>query len=190
VLDAAVKLVERQGIGRTTLAQIGAMAGYSYGLVNHRFGTKQELVRAVTLEAKQAFSKELSEVERRPGLDAILALAERYLRAVAAHQGIAVYVLIGEALGSVPEIRKSMAAGDARFRNFILKHVAGGIAAREIRADSDPDALAAIIVGTIRGLAIQRLLSPSAFDLDSVCRELKRSLRLSLAVRTRWELES
>ncbi len=185
MLEAAVKLIERQGSSRTTLAQIGELSGYSYGLVSHRFGSKQALVRAVTREAQAAFARhEMGDLDRLSGLKALLVLVKRYLRAVAARNRHAFYVLIGEALGPVPEIRRDLAAADANFRDAIRAMIEEGIATGEIRRDTDPAAQAAIVVGALRGLAIQRLLDSSAFDFEAACRELESGIVRNLASRS------
>src|SRR5271167_2397116 len=57
MIDAAFKLIERQGGSRTTLVEIGELSGYSHGLVSHRFGTKGALVRAVTERRQHQFAK-------------------------------------------------------------------------------------------------------------------------------------
>jgi AcrR family transcriptional regulator len=183
MLAAAVKLIERQGSGRTTLAQIGELSGYSYGLVSHRFGSKDALVRAVTREVQESFARHaMGELEDRRGLAALLILAERYLRAAAARNRNALFVLIGEALGPLPAIRRDMVDADGKFRAAVRKLIEQGIDDGDIRRDADPAAQAAMVVGILRGLAIQRLLNPSAFDLDAVCRELRITLKRALAV--------
>lgn len=182
MLAAAVKLIERQGSSRTTLAQIGELSGYSYGLVSHRFGSKEALVRAVTREAQASFARhEMADADSHHGLEAVLILVERYLRAVVARSRNALYVLIGEALGAMPEIRREISAADANFRAGVRESIVQGIALGEVRADADADAQAAMIVATLRGLAIQHLIDASAFDLDALCRELRASLTRSLA---------
>ena len=45
--DAAVGLLVERGIAGTTLASIGERAGYSRGLVTHRFGSKAGLLAHV-----------------------------------------------------------------------------------------------------------------------------------------------
>jgi AcrR family transcriptional regulator len=181
MLDAAVKLIERQGSSRTTLAQIGEQSGYSYGLVSHRFGSKEALVRAVTHQLQSNFARhEMGEGDRLSGLNALTTVAQRYVRAAASRNRNALYVLIGEALGPVPEIRAEMAAADRNFRLAMRGFIEQGIEAREIRADIDPDAQAALLIGTLRGLAVQRLLDPAAFDLETVCAELKTNLEKAL----------
>src|SRR5258706_12229442 len=55
LLDAATQLIAEQGFSKTTLAQIGAKAGYSRGLVNERFGSKGELVKVLADEFQTYF---------------------------------------------------------------------------------------------------------------------------------------
>src|SRR5258705_6333594 len=55
LLDAATQLIAEQGFSNTTLAQIGAKAGYSRGLVNERFGSKRELVKVLADEFQTYF---------------------------------------------------------------------------------------------------------------------------------------
>ena len=182
MLAAAVKLIERQGSSRTTLAQVGELSGYSYGLVSHRFGSKEALVHAVTREAQASFARhEMADADRHHGLEAVLILVERYLRAVVARSRNALYVLIGEALGAMPEIRREISAADTNFRAGVRKSIEQGIALGEIRPEADADAQAAVIVATLRGLAIQHLIDASAFDPDAVSRELRSSVTRSLA---------
>lgn len=42
-MEAAIRLVARVGYTHTTLESIGVEAGYSRGLVQHRFGSKDRL---------------------------------------------------------------------------------------------------------------------------------------------------
>ena len=181
MLDAAFKLIERQGGSRTTLVEIGDLSGYSHGLVSHRFGSKAELVRAATRRLQHEFAKLLEPaLAGRHGLKALLITAETYLRTAAASNRNAMYVLIGEALGPLQEIRGEMAEADHAFRLAVQKLVEEGVRSGEIRRDVDPAAYAAMFVGTLRGLVMQHLMKPPAFDLDRVCRELALSIERSL----------
>jgi AcrR family transcriptional regulator len=181
MLDAAFKLIERKGGSRTTLVEIGDLSGYSHGLVSHRFGSKSALVRAVTQRLQHQFAKLLEPVlAGHHGLKALTVTAETYLRTVVASDRNAMYVLIGEALGPLREIRGEMAEADENFRRSVQKFVEGGMKAGEIRGDVDPAAYSALLVGTLRGLAVQHLMKPRAFDVDRVCRELILSIERSL----------
>jgi hypothetical protein len=115
------------------------------------------------------------------GIKALKLLVEKYLRAAASRDRLAMYVLIGEALGPVPEIKSDLAEADRHFRRAIEDRIEEGIRSGEIRKNIDAAAQAAILVGTLRGLAIQNQLRPGVFDLEAVCRELNSNLERTLA---------
>jgi AcrR family transcriptional regulator len=191
MLDAAFKLIERQGGSRTTLVEIGELSGYSHGLVSHRFGSKGELVRAATRRLQHEFARQLEPaLAGLHGLKALIVTAETYLRIAAASDRNAMYVLIGEALGPLQEIRGEMAEADHKFRMAVQKLIEEGMRTGEIRSDVDPPAYAALFVGTLRGLVVQHLMKPPAFDLDRVCRELILSIERSLSPAHRATSES
>ncbi len=191
MLDAAFKLIERQGCSRTTLVEIGELSGYSHGLVSHRFGSKAELVRAATRRLQDEFARLLEPaLAGLHGLKALIVIAEKYLRTAAATDRNAMYVLIGEALGPLREIRGEMAEADHKFRMVAQKLIEEGMRTGEIRSDVDPAAYAALVVGTLRGLVMQHLMKPPAFDLDRVCREFILSIERSLSSAHRAASES
>lgn len=178
IMDTAIKLIARKGSSRTTLEEIGERSGYSHGLVSHRFGSKIALVRALTRQIQADFMAHAEEtLEERSGLDAVLAMADAYLLASTAKSRYALYVLIGEAIGPVPEIRGEIAEADRNFRRWISAHIVRGIEAGEIRRGVDAAAAAALIVGTLRGLTIQHLVDPHAFALEAARRELRASIQ-------------
>ena len=82
MLDAALRLISRQGSSRTTLSQIGEASGYTHGLVSHRFGCKTELVRTLIQKLQTDFAKSiLPELKGKTGIKALKLVAEKYLRA-------------------------------------------------------------------------------------------------------------
>src|SRR5438105_9575531 len=103
MLDAAVSLIARQGSSRTTLSEIGKASGYTHGLVSHRFGSKGEMVRTLIHKLQSDFTKSIAPaLEGQRGIKALKVTAEKYLRATAQSNRLALYALIGEALGPVP----------------------------------------------------------------------------------------
>lgn len=181
MLDAAVALIARQGSSRTTLSEIGERSGYTHGLVSHRFGSKDALVRALVHKLQADFAKSIEPaLEGTKGFKALKLVCESYLRAAAEKERLAMYALIGEALGPVPEIRPDLAKADENFRRRIEGQIAEGIRAGEILAGVDPHAQAALIVATLRGLVIQRQLNPDSFKLDTVIRDMIRNLECAM----------
>jgi AcrR family transcriptional regulator len=184
MLAAAAELIARQGSSRTTLSQIGETSGYTHGLVSHRFGSKGKLITTLVRQLQRQFAESLlPALGEKKGIEALKLSCEKYLRAATSVDRMAIYVLIGEALGPVPEIKPDLADADEYFRASIQHRIEQGIRAGEIRRNVDPAAQAAILLAALRGLVIQNLLRPGAFDLEAVCRELKSSLELTLAVK-------
>jgi AcrR family transcriptional regulator len=174
ILDAAFKLIARQGSSRTTLAEIGDTAGYTYGLVTSRFGSKAALVKAVTRDVQSRFARRaLPELGNLSGIEAVNLLIDAYLNKVDSIGRRALYVLIGEALGPVPEIRPDIAHADESFHHNLQRHIERGIASGEIRPELDPARQAALLVATLRGISLQLLINPAAVDLKAVSRDLQ-----------------
>ncbi len=181
MLEAALKLIARQGSGRTTLAEVGEVSGYTYGLVSNRFGSKAALIRAVTRMLQSHFAhRTFAEMENLTGLAALKVLVENYLTTMDSAGRRALYVLIGEALAPVPEIRPEMAEADEGFRRHLQTHIQRGITSGEIRSDVNPAAQAALLVATLRGISLQRLINPQAFDLKSTASELQLNIERTL----------
>jgi AcrR family transcriptional regulator len=184
LLDAAVRLIAAQGCSRTTLAQIGEKAGYSRGLVTERFGSKQGLVEVLAREIQERFALEAlgPALEGRTGLRAVLIAADTYLDALerASETVRAYYVLMAESIGLVPEVRPTFVRANRDFRALVERWIEDGIEAGEIRGDVQAGAHAAVVVGALRGIALQWLVDPDGVDLSTVRDELQSSLRKAL----------
>jgi len=180
LLDAATQLIADQGFSGTTLAQIGAKAGYSRGLVNERFGSKSELVRVLADEFQQYFAHDQLEpaLADKHGLEALLITIDTYLGSVVSseHLGRAYYELLGESIGLVPEIHETFVEADRAMRAGVERTVLSAVRAGEMPEDVDAKAFAVFIVGLLRGIVLQWLLAPSGFDLGAVRAEIRRTL--------------
>jgi AcrR family transcriptional regulator len=185
ILRAAVKLIARQGYSRTTLAEIGKEAGYSGGLVSHRFGSKPELLRTLVERISDRFARDqmLPAMEGRPGLDALCEMGDTYLRELTAREERlrALYVLMGEALGPVPELRNVFAGLNESIRVAARGCIRRGIAEGQIRPDVDPEIEAAMFLALLRGVAMQWLVAPGSLDLAALREFVKETIRRSLA---------
>lgn len=187
MLRAAGKLIARQGYTKTTLVEVGKEAGYTGGLVSHHFGSKEGLLRELVGRISGRFySDQLRPVmEGRSGLEALCALTDAYLEELVLREERmrTLYVLMGESLGPVSEINPVFAELNKGFRVNARRLVEEGVARGEIRADVDPAAEAALVVGTLRGIALQWMADPGCFDLTAVGESLRTALRLHLETR-------
>jgi AcrR family transcriptional regulator len=162
LLGAAAELVVEYGVRAVTLARVGERAGYSRGIVSHHFGSKAALIAELAHSTQAGFVPGLGDLD--PGLDRLLQLIDGYLGQLN-RLGVlnrAFLVLWAES-ATEPELTPVFRERDDSFRSDLRDDVQAGIAAGQIDAAIDPAASAVAIVGQLRGIAFQKLLSP---DID------------------------
>ena len=73
MFDAAMDLILEHGTVRTTLKEVGEKAGYSRGLANNRFGSKENLFERLVKRCYRVWLDELSKfVGNKSGLEAFM----------------------------------------------------------------------------------------------------------------------
>lgn len=186
IMRAATRLIARQGYSKTSLVQIGLEAGYSGALISNRFGSKEGLLRALLEDITTRFSKDQigPAVADKKGLEALCSVMDAYLRELKERESRVriFYVLMGEGLGSVPEVLPSFARLNETLRTDAEQRIREGIDAGEIRSDVDPKLEAVAFLATLRGTALQWLVDHEGFDLDHAREGLVASLRRKLGV--------
>lgn len=186
LLEAAIELMGGHGYQKTTVAEISRQAGYSPGLVTHRFGSKLRLLDAIIEGAMLQFQRSTlpAAIGDAEGLEALVRFCTSRLHADAIGQATrAFYTVMGESLGPVPEIRPTYARSNAQWRELVAGWVREGQKDGEIRPDLDPETAAGLIVGLIRGLILQWMIDSQALDLDRLREECAQWLRLALGKR-------
>ena len=165
LLQAAAELIVERGIEGTSLAEIGRVAGYSHGLVHQRFGSKDALIARLTKEASRLFTTTIiSRIGSATGAPAMRIVAETYLSLVQGPDPIArVHLLVwSEAIANGSGDHHARAGWDRVFRSSMASMIADGIAQGTVRPDVDPVPAAVVIVGLLRGVALQLILDPGA----------------------------
>jgi AcrR family transcriptional regulator len=180
VLDAAINLIARNGSRNVSLADVGASAGYSRGIVNHQFGSKDQLLEAVVRSTQQFDVPDTGETalerltvlittylaslpERAPGWQAFLVL---WTESVVQH---------GSPLSAVYADR------DMWFRTLLARHVRDGIADGSIRADADADTIALTVLGMLRGICLQLMSSADQTQVDQTANQVADLIQRGLA---------
>lgn len=161
VLEAALRLIARQGSRATSLAQVGAEAGYSRGIVTHQFGSRDELLARAARYAQAAI--EAPQTGAR-GLERLLVTVRAYLDDVGrlSDSTRAFLQMWAEAVTSEPGLRQTFLERDAHFRELLAALVSEGVAHGSIRADADPAGTAAALVAQLRGTGLQLMLTGDA----------------------------
>lgn len=172
IIRAACELFASQGYVRTTLNEIGQAAGYTGGLVSHRFSSKEGLLRAVVRHIAGRFlTDQLGDnIAKTSAEESLRNFLRIYLTEVTVREGRmrTLYVVMGEAMGAVPEIQESIAAINNGMRDQVAAIVQRGIDAGEFDKALDAKHAAVWIVGMVRGIVMQYLADGSAFKIARV----------------------
>lgn len=188
IVAAAIELFAAQGYQGTTLIQIGKAAGYTGTLISNRFGSKEGLLRAVLAHVLNRFGEDAGFKDRGQAPDGGRAPASAadlmsdfialYLKDVSERQSRirALHVIMGEALGALPQIREQVVKVNRVFRDHVRDHVAYGIETGEFRRDLDPDDTAVIIVAILRGVTNQSLIEEGDLAIERIAEPVRQAI--------------
>lgn len=183
LLQAAAELIADRGLGAVTLAAVGERAGYSRGIANHHFGTKAALIDELISQVEREFQSSTEPVTRVEGsIDALVETASVFIRLTdelpVTHRA---FLVLWAAAVADEELRERMNASDELFRDAVTLIIGRGQARGEIDPSVDAAAAALALLGQLRGIALQRLLSPQDVDLQRARASVEMSIRRFLA---------
>jgi AcrR family transcriptional regulator len=185
LLDAAGELIVEGGYEAMTLAAVGERAGYSRGLVTARFGSKDQLLKALVDRITGVWSHRnvLPRTEGRSGREAIVILVDAIATQAQRDPGAirVLYALMFEALGPVPELRTTFVEIHTAMRADLARLVRRGVRDGSILKGTPPAGEAALIVSSLRGIAYQWLLDGEGFDPVPALRYLATTTDARLA---------
>jgi AcrR family transcriptional regulator len=180
--EAAVALLIERGIAGTTLAAIGERAGYSRGLVTHRFGSKAGLLAHVHDTVARHWIERLQmQVGSRIGVAALK-------RAVKALYGFiaeapdeirAIYLLRYASIDPAAEYRANVARVHTAQRRDVQRWIEAGQAASQISSTVDAGLVAELFCATADGLVYRWLVNPS-LPIKALHDELHSTINESL----------
>jgi AcrR family transcriptional regulator len=184
MLQAAMRLVASRGYVHTTLEAIGVEAGYSRGLVSHRWGTKDKLLEELVDRVLEDFRVGLLERLRGlTGLDALFCEIDCYLEGMddPPLSSRAFFVLMLESIGPAPQIREHFARFSKKWQASLSRTINKGQQLGSIRSDVKPADEARLLIATLRGLRTQSMLDPASSDIARDIAALKNTLKQRLA---------
>lgn len=179
VLQATLRLVARQGSGATSLAQVGAEAGYSRGIVTHHFGSRDELLDRAARYAQAVIEVPDTDAQ---GLERLLLTVRTYLDELGrlADTTRAFLQMWAEAVTSQPALRQVFEERDEHFRKLLAALVNDGVAHGSVRPDADPRGIATMLVSHLRGAGLQLMLTGDTAGFTASSHALLHLLRRSL----------
>jgi AcrR family transcriptional regulator len=184
MFDAAIELINERGTQKTTLKEIGEIAGYSRGLANYRFGSKDGLMLELFARFDTRWKKHLgSYIEDRTGIGAVLAAADalRDFLKLESNYMRAMYILWYESLGHESEIRNRLADHHDVYRKDATQWVTEGIASGEIDPAVNAEQFAVQYCAFIFGVVYQWLVNAQAIDLDGLFDDYEENVKKLLS---------
>ncbi|MER5479343.1 TetR/AcrR family transcriptional regulator [Streptomyces sp. NPDC002734] len=175
ILDAAEGLLLRDGYAGLSMEKVAAEAGVGKPTVYRRWPSKATLVGDVTRRAALAAAPGTDLLAPPPGeaVESLVAWFRAYARTVAdPRNGALVLALTAAAAGS-PQDAESLYLGSTRDQHGALAALLrSGVAAGELRADTDVDA----VVGALIGSSLYLLLTGRPDEAPDRAEGLVRAL--------------
>lgn len=182
LLQAAIRVVSRDGVAAATFDMIGREAGFSRGLVTQRFGSKDGLIRALIafLHDWQNEELEAGHVGEMNGIDALCAFVRLHTESLrGSPEGDTYFMLLSAAVADRQDTRAAFAESHEVERALIRSFIERGQAAGDIPKENDADAEALLLGCALLGMRMQALIDPG-FDAAPVRDELIATIRLRL----------
>jgi AcrR family transcriptional regulator len=179
VVEATKQVIAELGVGAVTFAAIGARAGYSRGIVTHHFGSRQNLMQTLARSLQNLVPAPPTDT---PGREQLLAQVDLYLTTLQHNpQDTQVFSMLwAEAIAGDPDLRPIFIERDAEFRALVAQLVRIGIEDGTISSALDADATAMAIVGQLRGIGLQLVLTDCAADYESLRQAITQILDAGL----------
>ena len=184
LLTTARELIARRGWTGTTLAEVGEAAGYSRGLAAHYFGSKTGLLRAITTQINNSFFGELEKAAPvAAGLDAVVSFVSVYFGRSDPEwiNTRALLLLMTEALLDDSENSDQLVKYNAAVLQYLEENIRRGIANREIDKSISPRVGAEFILGSLRGMMLQRLVHGGEVGALGIRKHVLTLVRRALA---------
>ncbi|MGH3171148.1 MAG: TetR/AcrR family transcriptional regulator, partial [Trebonia sp.] len=152
------------------LQEVGRLAGYSRGIVNHMFGTKEALLTALVVGAQQRVAPPQGPG---PGLSRLRQRAARYIDQISAgdEHARAFLLLWAESVGATPQLRAMFTERDNLFARELREDLTAGIADGDIRPDIDTEGVTLVLIAVLRGVSLHMIIRDAAPDSTARVRE-------------------
>jgi AcrR family transcriptional regulator len=183
LLDAALRQIAASGYRASSLHAIAQEAGYSPGLVSHRFGSKRGMVRALVEHVRARWDElRIAALQAENG-DSVRAMVRAHRQSLREHPDAvrALYRMMFESHGELAELRGDFAASDRRARAQSEALLRADQKRGRLRDDLDPEVMSTIGHALLRGVVIHWMLDPESIDLDRTYAEIERGLTSWLA---------
>jgi AcrR family transcriptional regulator len=159
IVDAALAVALRKGLGGTTVRDVAAEMGTSSGLVHHYFESMDDVLAASFAQAAEAdlAASEAAMADADGPLDALAVFFLTYAP-VDRDQAFQLWLDAWAEAGRRPAVRATSARLNLAWQALLARTIEGGVMAGVVRSD-DPGGAAWRILSLLDGLALQTLVA-------------------------------
>ncbi|GJM05840.1 MAG: TetR family transcriptional regulator [marine bacterium B5-7] len=184
MLEIAIRLIVERGTTKTTLKEVGELAGYSRSLAGYRFGSKEGLLSFVVHAISEEWLRELKKVtEGSFGIEAIRSATDAHYRFCqeAPDHVRAFYILWFESISPGSEVKEVITMIHQRRQRDVIDWIRRDIEAGMIDVNVNVEAAAAQFCSALVGIVYQWLVNPDSMDeIEELHEGLKRSMETLL----------
>lgn len=184
MFNTAMMLISEQGANRTTLKEICEKAGYSRGLANYRFGSKELFLQELLRHFNHAWVDQLKTfTDGHSGLDAFIRAIDalenflseyhRYMRGG--------YIIWYESIGGDNEVQRQLKRNHEAYRRDVERWLRQGLEEGSVRADVDTENVAVFYCSFVFGTIYQWLVNPGAINLPKFFSYFRNLIRGQIA---------
>lgn len=179
MLDAATHLILTLGTEQTTLKEIGEQAGYSRGLANARFGSKDALLQSLAERCRAFWIAELKNAAQdKTGKALLLSRIDAMVQFAAKHPDDAkvMYILWFESVGQQTKLNEGLKQFHRRARLDISRLALSADLFTGTNRQQEADDFAVRFCGLIFGLCYQWLVDETAIDIEETLKALRTKI--------------
>ena len=182
MFKAAITLIAKEGPSQMTLAKVASEAGFTPGLIIHRFGSKAGLLTAVSQKILAQWQQRVFDLLgdlNSLGIDELCKISDLYLDIVTEKSDLmlALFKMHNESYSSYKEVQQYFQGFDAEIRTLISHVLRKEIENGNVKKELDIDAFAVIYLGVLRGTSMQYFIDDKSFDMEAVKKTFRALLR-------------
>jgi len=177
IVQAAIRVLARQGYARTSLMDIAKEAGMSKGAVHYHFPTKDALIQVVLATACDAVATRTINAWEAGGKDPLGALRSSLeelwrVRAEKTDEALVVADLLAQSQYD-EVLQPKLAAYYRDAASQVHEHIMQHIVAVGLKPKVPPEVLPRILLGLLDGLVMQAFVDPDVLDPSDVVRAIE-----------------
>jgi AcrR family transcriptional regulator len=178
IVRAARRIVAEEGLDALTIGTLESSLAFSRGVITYHFANKDEIVVAVLESAIEEIDRATrAEVrEHSSAIEKICGVLRATIEGFVGHpEATRILISFWGRIPSSPEIQRINARLYASYRKEAVRLVRAGRKAGEI-GDVAPEAVAALLVGIVIGVATQAYFDHEAIDVEKVIVEAQHTV--------------